>query len=203
MNCAEYQEWISIEMDGELVAERAALLHEHLRDCSRCRQAVEDYKVNRILIQAMEPRRAPADGLARLQARIAQRTDSAPPVSAEKVTPLAARRSSPTRAGMPRWLQGLQAVACLAVIFVATLAWLGYTDADTPSASDVATIQLERHVAVQPRDLMRGHAYTQASNPVADGSAWHYLASEDENAMPSGDDDDDTQNQSSDAGRKL
>lgn len=187
MSCAEYQEWISAQVDGELENEHIAQLHEHLKGCSRCRQVVEDYKVNRILLHAMEPRKAPADAFARLTARI----EGGP----KRPIPIEGKRPSP--APMQGIMRGLRAVACFAIVFIGALAWLGWTD------QEVETVTLHRQVSVRPRVLMRGHAWLQASNnPVADGSAWHYLASEEENVQPANDDDEDL-NQSSDAGRGM
>jgi anti-sigma factor RsiW len=178
MDCIEYEEWISADLDGELAPEDGARLREHLSACARCRQAVEDSKLNRILIRGVEARKAPADAFARLTARLeGGERKPAPP----RPAPIPVRRSP-----LHAWLKGLQAVACIAVIFVGVLAWLGFTDAD-----EVDTVPLIRQVSVRPKALMRGHAYLQAANPVADGSAWHYLASEDENGLPAGDDEED------------
>ncbi len=186
MSCDEYREWISVDLDGELSAEEAVQLREHLAHCGQCRQVKEDFKLNRILLTAMEPRTAPADAFERLGTRLSvQGTRCAPP---------APRRSSrrAQQAKVPvsfsparrRFTLGrvLRAAAVFAILFIGMLTWLGLTapdtDAQTPALKPARPAV--HQVSVAPVALMRGHAMLQATNPVADASAWHYLASEDD-----------------------
>lgn len=43
MNCQKARKWISLDLDGELSARRAARLHEHLDKCPACFKAREDW----------------------------------------------------------------------------------------------------------------------------------------------------------------
>lgn len=182
MNCADYQEWISADLDGELSSEHVAQLHKHMRGCATCRQIVEDYKVNRILLAAMEPRHAPADAWARLTARIEGRpTRSSSVSSAGASAPVSGRVARERRS----WKQALRAAAAVVVTCVGGLAWLGWTDPDVPVLAPPVPVH-----AVRPKVLMQGHAYLQAGNPVADRSAWHYLATDDDNVASSSDEED-------------
>lgn len=193
MSCADYLEWISADLDGELSPSESAQLNRHLSGCAKCRQIHEDYKVNRILVAAMEPKRAPADAWARLCERIEGQAAVRPHgrVASMASTPSLRRswRRNP-------WVRAFRAVAAVVVVFLGTLTWLGWTDPDAPPAAPPQSMH------VRPKTLIRGHAYLQSANPVADRSAWHYLASEEENSLTTSDDDEEI-NQSSDAGRRL
>lgn len=73
------------------------------------------------------------------------------------------------------WVAGLKAAACLAVVFLSTLFYLGYTDPELSAIPQPATQNVHR---VSVGSLIRGHALLQTSNPFADHSAWQYVASE-------------------------
>lgn len=181
MTCADYRQWMSIDMDGELGPRDGLLLAEHLEACASCRQVREDYQVNRLLMRTVEPRKAPADAFARIQERLA----TGPARVASTPAPV---RQGATRTpwGRAAAVRSLRLAASLAVVCVGALAWLGATDPDVP-----APVQVPRQVSVQPRTLMRGHAHLQAVNPMADRAAWRYLALEDEGLSPVADEEED------------
>ena len=44
MNCKKAEQWISMALDGELPAEKAQQLQEHLAGCPACRQLEQEWK---------------------------------------------------------------------------------------------------------------------------------------------------------------
>lgn len=161
-----------MELDGELDAAEAALLRRHIARCAHCRAMDENFRVNRLLLHAMAPVRAPQDGLKRLQQKLGQTGPTRP------AAPRRPSKVRPERAPAAGW-QGravLQSAAVLVMVCTGTIFWLGYTDMEPPH---VQPAHVSQPVAVQhPAALLRGYALVQASNPLADQSAWHYLASE-------------------------
>ena len=43
MNCNKFQQWLSLDMDGELSASHSTLLQEHLESCPACRRLKEEW----------------------------------------------------------------------------------------------------------------------------------------------------------------
>lgn len=59
MNCDQYREWMSAEIDGMLDEKQARLLQQHLADCPACRQAKADLEKTVALIRALPEMAAP------------------------------------------------------------------------------------------------------------------------------------------------
>lgn len=55
MNCRRCQDWISLELDGQLAPSHVAALQEHLQDCADCRAYREDLQIGLRMLQATEP----------------------------------------------------------------------------------------------------------------------------------------------------
>jgi hypothetical protein len=71
MKCNKAQEWISLQMDGQLSAERVSILNEHLGRCEACRIYCDDLMLGRRLFAATEP--SPPDNFDwKLQLRLNQ-----------------------------------------------------------------------------------------------------------------------------------
>jgi anti-sigma factor RsiW len=182
MNCSDYAEWISAELDGELEPENIALLDEHAAACETCRKIREDYRVNRLLLHTVTPLKAPRDSfrniLAQLETSSGEVLPAELPAPQSNVVSLTDRNELKGRRGRksrPTWMVALQAAACFTVLFLSGLFYLGWTDpqwnagpAAAPSPSQL----------VSARSLLRGHALLQAANPIDDQSAWQYVASE-------------------------
>lgn len=52
MKCTKAQEWINLQMDGQLPARHVPLLQDHLGACAACRHYCDDLLVGRRLLQA-------------------------------------------------------------------------------------------------------------------------------------------------------
>lgn len=55
MNCNKAQEWISLQMDGQLPAQHVPLLQEHLTGCAVCRLYCDEFLLGRRLLAAIDP----------------------------------------------------------------------------------------------------------------------------------------------------
>ena len=174
MRCIDFQELISAELDGELDPREAAALEAHLTNCTACSQVREEYRVNQLLLHAMTPLEAPAESWSRiLQAVEAARDEDT--TEDCTIVPLVPRAPAKVHA-LPvprrrRWMTALKVAACVGIAFVGFLYWLGYTDPDTV---DMPSQAPRVSSTVPVRSLVRGHAWLQVDNPMADRAAWHY-----------------------------
>jgi len=177
MNCNDYQEWISAELDGELEAERAAVLDRHLERCATCRQVKEDYRMNRLLLHALSPKEVPAHAWKSILQRIEAGDLKADAPAPSLIPAPPAVRTLHSGVAVRSWRRAwraLRAAACLALVFLGSLVWLGWTDPEL-SADLLPSRPTE---SVNVGTLVHGHALFQAANPIADGPAWHYMAGE-------------------------
>ena len=72
MNCNQYQEWVSAEIDGMLDERQTRLLWEHLAECPACRQAKADLERTITLIRELPKMTPPQDLLDSIHQRIAR-----------------------------------------------------------------------------------------------------------------------------------
>ncbi|MBU4200511.1 MAG: zf-HC2 domain-containing protein [Verrucomicrobia bacterium] len=71
MNCNQYQEWVSAEIDGRLDQRQAQLLREHLAACPACRQVKADLERTIALIRTLPNIEPPPDLLDSIHQRLA------------------------------------------------------------------------------------------------------------------------------------
>jgi negative regulator of sigma E activity len=122
MTCDEVRELLVDELDGTLPAERAIAVAAHLGECGACREEHEALREAEAAVRLLPRAAAPADFLARLNARIdaeaaaAARPAAPEPLAAAPAEPRARVLEMPRRRwAAPRALAGLAAAALLAV----------------------------------------------------------------------------------------
>jgi anti-sigma factor RsiW len=76
MRCLEWQEWMSLELDGRLSAEQRRRLESHLDDCLACRQVRQHWQELDNLFSGAPMVQPPEDLTARVMARIERRPHS-------------------------------------------------------------------------------------------------------------------------------
>jgi hypothetical protein len=55
MKCRKFQDWISLEIDGQLPPEKVRPLQDHLLDCDACRAYREDLRIGLRMLHATDP----------------------------------------------------------------------------------------------------------------------------------------------------
>ena len=115
MKCNKAQEWISLQMDGQLPAEHVPVLNEHLGGCAACRRYCDDLLAGRRLLVCTNP--APPDNFDwKLQLRLNHvLREAAREVSYPWPRPLAGWRRWMSRAGLSAAV-GLGAVLALSMV---------------------------------------------------------------------------------------
>jgi predicted anti-sigma-YlaC factor YlaD len=73
MRCLEWQEWMSLKLDGRLPAEQQRRLALHLDDCLACRQVWQHWQELDSLFSGATLAQPPEDLAARVMARIERR----------------------------------------------------------------------------------------------------------------------------------
>ena len=118
MICRRYEEWLALEAGGDLPPEKAAELSKHMSECGNCRRAAEELRASLATLRAFH--RSPV---------AEQRLDAArATVLAELRT---GRASSAWRRWVtPQWLAPRWAVAGLAMVLAATIAFWNTRSAD-------------------------------------------------------------------------
>ena len=53
MNCQKFEQWIVLSLEGEITSRQKYVLEKHLKECVRCRKALEDYRSVRHLFSTL------------------------------------------------------------------------------------------------------------------------------------------------------
>lgn len=187
-DCRCYLELISLKIDGELQADAEVSLSVHLEQCDSCRKALEDYRTNRLFIRSL-PRRSVPDSAwpdllraLRLPASLASSPGTRE--SSEVSRKRAHSAQTPRQGRGKEWVfRTLRAAAAFVVTVLGLLTWLGWGElTHEPAETSMA-------VKISPKALIRGHAVSQTSHPVADNPAWHYVASANSASLDPDDDE--------------
>ncbi len=73
MHCLELQEWMSLKLDGRLLAEEQSLFEAHLRECPACARVWQQWQEIDSLFAGAPMARPPVDLAARVLARVERR----------------------------------------------------------------------------------------------------------------------------------
>ena len=132
MNCRRYEEWLALEVGGDLPPEKAAELSSHLRGCGDCRRAGEELRASQAALRALHRSPVAEQRLDATRAAVlaALRTGSA----------LSARR----RWVVPPWLAPRWAAAGLAIALTVTMAFWNSRSADPDPQEKAAASQPAR-----------------------------------------------------------
>lgn len=121
MNCEEVRELLIDALDGTLPPERSGAVAAHLRDCGACREELEALREAEAAVRSIPRVAAPADFLARVNARIDAEAAAPAAAAPAKILEMRPRRYF----APPKALVGLAAGVLLAgvsVVFFATFA---------------------------------------------------------------------------------
>ena len=59
MNCRKFEKWIVLSLEGEINSRQKDVLEKHLKKCTGCRKALEDYRNVRHLFAALPKESVP------------------------------------------------------------------------------------------------------------------------------------------------
>lgn len=142
MKCNKAQEWISLQLDGQLAAQHMLLLQAHLDACVECRRYCDDLLVGRRMLGATEPD-LPEIFDWKLQLRLNQvLREAAREVKIPWQQPLAAWRRWFVRAGASA-VVGLTAVLLLALVLPSHLAPNTAADVQMAAADHILRVPVQ------------------------------------------------------------
>ena len=141
MSCQQYEEWLALEVGGDLPPEKATELSRHVSECGNCRRAAEELRASQAALRAFH--RFPV---------AEQRLDAARAAMLAELRTGSA--SSPRRRFVtPQWLAPRWAVAGLALALTVTIGFWNSRSADQDKQAKVTASKPARPSA--PSELRK------------------------------------------------
>ncbi|MGI6642496.1 MAG: DUF4349 domain-containing protein [Bacillota bacterium] len=175
MNCRDFQELLSAHIDGELSAEETECLRRHIRECSECRQVLNELSLVKSALSSLPEIEISEDLHDKVMAAIAAETESSRSPGQEWVRRFEGIWRRFARWGFRQWAPVLAGAMVLVIAISAGGLWLS------------GTKDLAPNLAVQPgEEVEQWGLVSQSSEPPAGDRLDDYGGSDASTRSPSG-----------------